>query len=319
MNKPVLSVIIPVYNVSKYLEDNVESLINQTLQNIEFIFVNDGSTDNSLDILKKYSNINSNIKIINQKNSGISVARNNGLKASSGKYICFLDSDDYVEKNYYEKLVNVMESTGADIAVSDLIFFWGENDNRNYIMRGINEKYKHISINRSALLSPLFAWNKVFKREFFDIEFQENTWYEDLEVITYMFARAKKIEHVKDAFVFYRQRENSVMSTKSIRCVEIFGVLEKIYKRFNETELLNVYYDEIEYLFIENLLLYGQFRLMALDNYRDLNIKARKFIKLYFPEYRKNIYVKNLSLKYRLFISFNNRFTCGLFRKVVIK
>ena len=116
-----VSVIIPVYNSKNYLNKCIESLINQTFNDIEFIFVNDGSTDNSLSILEQYSKKDSRIKIINQKNQGISQARNRGMKEAKGRYIGFIDSDDWVDLDFYQKLYSSIIETNADIAVSSII------------------------------------------------------------------------------------------------------------------------------------------------------------------------------------------------------
>ena len=121
-----VSVIIPVYNCEKYIEECIESLINQTLQECEFIFVNDGSKDKSEEIIKKYADKDERITLINQKNSGVSVARNVGIKKAVGEYIGFVDADDYVDSNYYEKLYNreptLKEiSTTLDMDESDIL------------------------------------------------------------------------------------------------------------------------------------------------------------------------------------------------------
>ena len=102
---PKISVIVPIYNVEKYLEKCLGSIINQTYKNLEIICVNDGSTDNSLEILKKYSNQDSRIIIIDKKNGGLSSARNEGLKIATGEFIGFVDSDDYIESNTYEECI----------------------------------------------------------------------------------------------------------------------------------------------------------------------------------------------------------------------
>lgn len=114
-----VSVIIPVYNCEKYLEDCIESLINQTLKECEFIFVNDGSKDKSEEIIKKYTDKDKRIILINQKNSGVSVARNVGIKKATGEYIGFVDADDYVENDYYEKLYNVAKKNQCEIVIGD--------------------------------------------------------------------------------------------------------------------------------------------------------------------------------------------------------
>ena len=104
----LLSVIIPVYNVEPYLEQCLDSVINQTYKNLEIICINDGSTDNSLKILEKYQKKDNRIKLINQKNKGLSEARNAGLDVAKGEYIAFVDSDDYLELNAYEEAMNVV-------------------------------------------------------------------------------------------------------------------------------------------------------------------------------------------------------------------
>ena len=110
-----VSVVIPVYNVEGYLEECLDSVINQTLEDIEIICINDGSTDNSLEILEEYAKKDNRIKILNQENQGISATRNNGLKICKGKYICFLDSDDYLELNALMETYDISEKYSLDI------------------------------------------------------------------------------------------------------------------------------------------------------------------------------------------------------------
>ena len=117
---PYISIIIPVYNVEPYLEFCVKSLINQTLKELEFIFINDGSQDNSLSILKGFAKKDSRMVIIDQSNKGVSVARNNGIKAAKGKYIAFVDSDDWVEKDMYEVHYREIESSNCDVILSNI-------------------------------------------------------------------------------------------------------------------------------------------------------------------------------------------------------
>lgn len=322
MDEIILSIIVPVYNVQKYLIQNLESLINQTISGYEIIAINDGSTDDSLNILLEYQNKCPFLKVITQDNSGISVARNKGIEMAQGEYIGFIDSDDFVSGNYVEKMINAAKKQNSDIVVCDIEFYWKANDERNYIMKGMNCQYLSLKQGQQGILSPLFAWNKIYRKDFFlkqNVLFRPQTWYEDLEVITFLFAKAEKIEYVDDVLIYYRQRENSIMSTRSIRCVEIFNVLKCIYQRFDSFGLLDDYYDEICYLFIENLLLYGQYRFLVLDNYREINKKALSMMKEYFPNYKKNQYFQQLSLKNRFFIIFNNQYTCSLFRKYLMR
>ena len=118
-NNPVVSVIIPVYNVEKYLEECIDSVLAQTYQNIEIILVDDGSTDSSGLICDRYAEKNTNISVIHQKNSGLSAARNSGLNKANGDYIYFLDSDDYISADAIEKLFSIAENDKSDIVFFD--------------------------------------------------------------------------------------------------------------------------------------------------------------------------------------------------------
>lgn len=164
-----VSVIIPVYNCEKYLGDCIESLINQTLQECEFIFVNDGSKDKSEEIIKKYADKDERIILINQKNSGVSVARNVGIKKAVGEYIGFVDADDYVESDYYEKLYNTVKNNNCSIVICD----WKSQLNgkesefilpftKNKVMnkKDIEDKIYPFFIKEDSLNS---VWNKLYE------------------------------------------------------------------------------------------------------------------------------------------------------------
>lgn len=122
---PKVSIIVPVYNVEKYLRKCIDSLVNQTLNDIEIICINDGSTDKSLKILKEYKNKDSRIILLNQENSGQSVARNRGIEIAKGEYLGFVDPDDWIDLDYYEKLYNAAIGTNADIATAGIIRITG--------------------------------------------------------------------------------------------------------------------------------------------------------------------------------------------------
>ena len=124
---PKVSVIVPVYNVSEYLGQCLDSILLQTLQDIEVICVNDGSTDDSLDILQGYAMFDERLKIISQENAGAGAARNNGIKHATGEYIICLDSDDFFEPDMLEKMVAKAEEDGSDVVVCDFYFFNNEN------------------------------------------------------------------------------------------------------------------------------------------------------------------------------------------------
>ena len=318
----LLSVIVPVYNVEDYLEENLESLTHQTRGGYELIFVNDGSTDRSPEIIRHYQDSYPFIRLVDKENGGISSARNAGIAEARGKYLGFIDSDDFVKEDYVERMLERAEAEDSDIVICDLLTWFGENDERNYTMKGLNPDRPELPNGRRLFLSPLFAWNKIYKRSFFlaqNILYEEGTWYEDLEVTLYLSARAEKISYEEKTLICYRQRNNSIMSSRNQKCLDIFPVLEKIYKRFEREGLLEEYHDELEYLFIENLFIYGGFRLLALENYQEVFQKADSFITKYFPDHRKNPYIKHLPLKYRVFMNMRYPFFLPLFRKYLLR
>ena len=172
-NEPLISVIVPVYNVEKYLGQCVDSIINQTLKDIEIICVDDGSTDGSLDILNSYKEKDDRIIILKQKNLYAGVARNNGAKAAKGKYLSFLDSDDFFDVNMLQDMYNQAEKDKSDIVICG----WKNYDNRTNKVIAIHNI--DISIERKSPFSPesikkdLFTfckpnpWTKLFRNSWF--------------------------------------------------------------------------------------------------------------------------------------------------------
>ena len=178
-----VSVIIPVYNVEQYLERCLDSVVNQTLKDIEIICVNDGSTDGSLQILEKYAKNDARIKILTRKNGGLAAARNTGLEHASGEYIGFIDSDDWIDLDYYEKLYNTAKKYDSDIAYADFI---RKGKNKHKIRMHINEEIVSTDI-RSKIdncknLTLGCVWNKIYRKELIfnnDLSFPEGHVYED--------------------------------------------------------------------------------------------------------------------------------------------
>ena len=176
-----LSIIVPVYNSGEYISRCLDSLVNQTLDDIEIIVVNDGSTDNSLEILQEY--VSEKVKIITQKNSGVAVARNTGLKNAKGKYIAYVDSDDWIELDMFEKMYNKAIENDFDIVMCDFWYIdsfkkWnGIITNRNDILT-VNDKKKFM-INMFPVI-----WNKIYKREKVGkVKFKAGVWAEDVEYL----------------------------------------------------------------------------------------------------------------------------------------
>ena len=251
--KVKISVIIPVYNVEKYLEECLNSVVNQTLKEIEIICVNDGSTDSSTEIIDRYANKYKNIKVINQKNAGLSAARNSGYKMSKGKYIYFLDSDDYLKDlNVLSIILKECEKEELDIALFGACVS-SENDNFGTEYNIDYSKYLGSNVMSGRdIFNTLIenncyihtVWLRVFKREFLEslnISFYEGIIYEDILYSVICDISAKRVKYIGELFYTYRIRKNSIMtrgiSEKSIDGYYISG--KKLYEFLGEL-FLNV-------------------------------------------------------------------------------
>ena len=296
-----VSIIVPVYNVEKYLEKCLNSLTNQTLQEIEIITVNDGSKDKSLDILMEYSNKYPNkIKVITQENQGLSGARNTGIKVAKGEFIGFVDSDDFVEKEMYEKMYNKAKKENLDIIVcaTNLVY-------ENKTTKKVSARFHLREVEIDYLLSPPMACNKLFKRELFDKEYQFKlkTFYEDLELIPTFILKTNKIGFMEESFYQYFQRNGSIMYQTKFqpKILDIFAVLESIEKRFDNENKKEQYKQELEYLNIEHLLYSSAFRLAPFPKEGTETFKKIKnWMDLKYPNWRKNTYYKKKSKKFKL-------------------
>ena len=314
-----LSVVVPMYNVENYVERCLRSLLEQTYQDMEVILVNDGSTDNGPAIVEKLCAEYPKLTMLNKENGGLSDARNYGIPYTKGDYIAFLDSDDYVEPEYYEKMMAKIEE-GYDVVVCDILYDFENDPSRNYVMKGLCP-WPISDIRKKALLSPMFAWNKVYKAEYFrekGYRYPLNLWYEDIPVTTPIFALTERIGYVEEALIHYTQREGSIMSvTKSKRLYEIFTIMELVRKEFTELGLYEQFHDELEYLHIEHLRLYGMFRFIRSHDREGLYAQSDKVMKEFFPNWKNNPYLANLGIKNRVFLKWYSPLTKGLFHMFI--
>lgn len=238
MIRPLVSIIIPAYNCEKYIEQTLKSLINQTLKDIEIIVINDGSSDNTESIIKKYIDIDKRIKLINQNNLGVAIARNRGIKESTGKYISFVDHDDCVDEKLYEKLVKGSKKLSVDIvkcgfsAIEDLTnrelynmrFKLNEDQiyNKDFIWQNIIKSILGISYNKmpswlknknQASENYNFVWASIYKSELIkgnDIKFSEQIVLgEDTYFNLRAFAKANSFTIINEKLYFWRQFNES--------------------------------------------------------------------------------------------------------------
>lgn len=238
-----LSLIVPVYNTEKYLEKCIESLINQkTRYNYEIICINDGSTDKSLEILERYKKKNKNIKVISQKNGGLSVARNTGINCSNGIYVGFVDSDDYISNKYVETLLKKAYERNADMVKTGYFEF---NSDSYDVIKKISFKEDSINIsNEKNKIENIkgHAWGSVIRKCIFDnVRFPVGYWYEDMIMKFLVIPQCKKIEVINENLYYYRITptglSRNVQKAKSYKCLEQYFLLEKILEKYNELKL----------------------------------------------------------------------------------
>lgn len=209
-----VSVIIPTFNCEKYINRCIESILQQTYKNIEIIIVNDGSTDNTINICNKFKKNNDNILLINKENEGPSIARKLGVENAKGEYISFIDSDDYIDINFYEKLINMLEHTSSDIAECGYRFV----DENKKIIKESQIKYEIIEGENNCINNYIrqknttnYLCNKLFKKELFKgVKFQPLYSGEDACVLLQLFNNAKKTVTISDNLYNYVQTEESL-------------------------------------------------------------------------------------------------------------
>lgn len=212
---PLISVIVPIYNVEKYLERCVDSIVNQTYKNLELILVDDGSPDNCPQMCDDYAKKDSRIKVIHKKNGGLSDARNAGMAVATGEYISFIDSDDYVSDDFFECLLNVMNKENSDIAECSVVKFY-EDNHFDEFFDNLSAKTYDTQNAMSALIAEnpfhQHVWNKLYKTELVkDVPYAVGKLNED-EFWTYqVFGRANKVAKLNKTMYYYFQRSSSIM------------------------------------------------------------------------------------------------------------
>lgn len=241
-----ISVIIPVYNTEKYLPKCIESVITQTFTDIEIIIINDASTDNSLSIIQKFAYSDKRLKYINfEENKGVSVARNCGIDMSNGEYLFFLDSDDWIEKDYLEVMLKTIEDTDAQIVMNKNVYSYIDEKSYPYNFQLGQQKIpdnSYIDVVKDThnvfcgIATKLFRKNLIQK---YNIKFPEGYIYEDIFFHFVTFAYAEKVYFFKGPSYYYRKTENSITSNMNSDGDKIITVLGLLYDYFKQKNWLD--------------------------------------------------------------------------------
>lgn len=235
--KALISIIIPVYKVEKYLEKCIQSLINQTYENLQIILVDDGSPDNCGKICDEYAKKDHRIEVIHKSNGGLSDARNKGLEIAKGEYIGFIDSDDYIESDMYEVLYNLLKQYNADVSICN---FYTVSQGKIAIKNAENgiKEYNRIEILKEVLLDnniQSYAWNKLYKKELFDeIKYPVGKKYEDIGTTFYLLEKCNKVVVTGKPEYYYINRQDSIVN--NVTETTITDYIELIMQRYDYIE-----------------------------------------------------------------------------------
>lgn len=297
----LFSLIVPLYNVEKYLKRCIESLINQTYDNIEILLIDDGSTDNSLNICSNYSKVDNRIKVFHKENGGLSDARNYGIDRAKGDYVIFIDSDDYIDTDTCEKFLPYCKEN-CDIIIGNA-----------YVQNKTEEKIKNYYINKvitgkefllegyknSAI--SMAAWLYIYKRTFLienHFKFKYGIYHEDEEFTPRTLMFAEKVRTTGEFFYHYDVRDDSITTKKNKRknAEDLYNTLcelEKIYNNINDNLLRKYLLNSISEKYLSlyyagRLYQYGEryiHRLFVLKNAKLTRTRLKAIIYIIFPRF----------------------------------
>ncbi|SDE64456.1 glycosyltransferase family 2 protein [Riemerella columbipharyngis] len=306
-----VSVIVPVYNVERYLDKCLSSLVNQTLEEIEIIVVNDGSTDTSQSIIDEfYHQYPAKIKPYTKENGGLSDARNFGIDRASGRYIAFVDSDDYVSETMMEDLYNLGEKHNADITICNIQKVDENGTVTQKLTQIPNMPEKIILREHFSVFSDLsyFACNKIFRKELFEgNRFKKGAHFEDIQLIPQLLLKSTVVAQTQKFHYQYLERQDSITKTHTERGLDILKAVEDVEKAFAKSQykydkkalenfcILEGVYTFLAYLaFVRDDKIYREMssQLRRFRDDRNLNLKKILFYKRFGKNYLVSLYYK---------------------------
>lgn len=315
--KTDISIIVPIYNAEKYLNKCIKSLINQTKENIEFILVNDGSTDSSEEIIKSYKD--KRIKYFKNKNQGIGKTRNFGIEKATGKYIMFLDSDDYLATHACEELFNKAEKEKLDLVINNFYRVEEETEKEEEIKISEFENTT-LKENKNLLLDVNLApWNKLYKTSLLKknkIKFVEDLKYEDAPFVIEAMDKAKKIGQINKCLNYYIIHKNSETTVRDKRVFDIIEIVDKIRKYFCKRKEFTETVDKLSVRILTNYTIQQR-----VQQDKEVGMKfidrAFKYMKENITDYKDNKYYENRGFLRRTIEKnkFLTKIYCNYYRK----
>lgn len=313
---PKVSIIVPIYQVEQQIKKCLETLVNQSLEEIQIILVNDGSKDRSGEIAKTYQNqYPHKIIYLEKENGGLSDARNYGMPHATGEYIAFLDSDDYVELTTYEEMYQLAKQEESDMVECD--FYW-EYPHKKKEDRG------EIYYNKKEMIEKVrvVAWNKLIKREVLEksqVQFPKGYRYEDVEFTYQMIPYLHKISFLKKPCIHYVQREGSIANLQNERTKEIFDVLDHVITAYKQKGIWEEYQVQLEYVYTRYLLCSSLLRMVKIQDKKvKKDVLQQTWVNLNkrFPNWKKNLILKQRKSGKNLYMRTVNTFTYPIYCKI---
>lgn len=311
---PKISIVVPFYNVEDYIEKSLSSLKNQTLKDIEIILVDDGSKDSSTEIAKKFAKEDKRFSYYKKKNGGLSDARNYGMKYAKGEYLAFLDSDDYIDLDMYEKMYAVAHKNNADLVETD--FIWEYPDKSVVDVSKVTER------SRMLVDIRVVAWNKLYRRSLIEeigVTFSKGLRYEDVDWCYKILPHVEKIYSVHDTYVHYIQRSGSIANTQNAKVRDIYKILENAIKYYEDNKIIGRYKNSLEYAVMRIIFGSSFLRAIQIEDKklrREILDEGYDFLESYFPYWKYNMYLhKEKGLKNFYFRTIN-RFTYRVYEIV---
>lgn len=304
----LVSVIIPVYNVEKYLARCIQSVCGQSYQGLEIILVDDGSKDKSGVICDEYAERDGRIKVIHKENGGLGDARNAGVEKAEGKYLLFVDSDDRIHENLVRDTVETAEKNQADMVIFDYI---GEEENGNLTDRFTfpfsANRVIEVAEEKELIMRSCSAVNKLIRRELWKesgFQFPKGRYYEDLATIPKVMTKTKKIVYLPEVYYYYLMRDGSIMHSRNFEknYEDRTWAVDQLLEYFERENLIETYRNELEYLVFENTYFVPSKEIVLNDRKSEYLKKFRDYVYNKFPQMNKNYYVQQIAGKDKILL-----------------
>lgn len=293
---PLVSIIVPVYNVEKYITKCLESVKAQSLTDFECLIIDDASPDNSIEVAKKVIKDDKRFKIYHKPNGGLSDARNFGIDKAIGEYLFFLDSDDYISEDLLSLSYEMAKRHDSDIVCFDMMYVY--DDGSQSVSSGADFDICNYESNKELIFINNSANNKIYRQSFLaKRRFIKDMWYEDLAVIPTWLAMANNVSHVAKPLYFYLQRSGSISHSADERIFDIYKSISTI------KETLNLSSKDVARLYFDNCLIMTTLRIRAIEDDQKRKDFYRKHIELldyHYPDWYNDMKNMHYSIKRKI-------------------